>query len=172
MSQFSKPWAGRIRRMDLPMNFLRTVVILSIAASAGETDAPDVARLTWMSGCWVAQIGPLTIEEQWNKPAGGQMMGLGRTIRQGKVVFSEFLRIDQKADGIHYTPRFGAGTQTVSFKLSRQTESEVIFENPEHDFPQRILYRKAAGGLFARIDGVEKGKPRAQEFPMKAADCP
>ena len=40
-----------------------------------------------------------------------------------------------------------------------------------HDFPQRILYRKVEGGLFARIEGVDKGKPRSVDFPMTAASC-
>ena len=45
------------------------------------------------------------------------------------------------------------------------------FENAAHDFPQRIIYRKTAGGLHARIEGLDKGKPRSEDFPYKRVSC-
>jgi hypothetical protein len=131
----------------------------------------DVSTLSWMSGCWAMQQGPLTIEEQWNKPVGGQMMGISRTIKGRNVVFSEFMRIDTDKSDIIYLPRIGTKATPVPFKLTTQSETEVIFENPTHDFPQRILYRKVPNGLDARIDGKDKGKTRAEDFPMKSVPC-
>ena len=133
--------------------------------------AADVAGLSWMTGCWAAEQGPIVIEEQWNKPAGGQMMGVARTIRSGKVVQHEFLLIDTDAEGVFYLPRLSNGAEPVKFRLTTQSASEAIFENPAHDFPQRILYRKTDGGLFARIDGKQNGKDRAVDFPMKSVAC-
>jgi len=133
--------------------------------------AADVAGLSFMSGCWVTEQGPVTIEEQWNKPAGGQMMGLSRTIKAGKVVFSEFMRIDMDKGEIYYLPRIGTNAAPVRFKLTTQSNTEVIFENPTHDFPQRILYRKTDSGLFARIEGTQNGKSRGEDFPMKSVAC-
>lgn len=147
------------------------LLLPSLLALPALLQAGDVGGLSWMSGCWVMQQGPLTIEEQWDKPIGGQMMGISRTIKSGKVVFSEFMRIDTARDEITYLPRIGTKASPVFFKLTSQTDSEVIFENPTHDFPQRVLYRKSADGLAARIDGKEKGKARAEDFPMKATPC-
>ena len=50
-------------------------------------DKPDIVKLAWMTGCWEGQIGPVRIEEQWNKPAGGTMLGLSRNMKDGKVIF-------------------------------------------------------------------------------------
>lgn len=144
----------------------RLLMLIAVPALAG-----DVSGLAWMTGCWVTQAGKVTIEEQWNKPAGGQMMGISRTIRDGKVAFSEFMRIDTKGAAIVYTPRIGTRAAAVEFMLTSQTATEVVFENPAHDFPQRILYRKDGDGLFARIDGVSQGKARAEDFPMRAMPC-
>jgi hypothetical protein len=127
--------------------------------------AADVTGLSWMTGCWAFQSGPVTIEEQWNKPVGGQMMGLSRTIKQDQV------RLEQRAADVYYTPRLGTKASPVAFKLIQQTPSEVVFENPQHDFPQRILYRKAPDGLFARIEGTDKGKARSEDFPFRTVPC-
>ena len=147
---------------------MRHLLLLSLAFCL---HASDTGGLSWMTGCWVTDQGPVTIEEQWNKPAGGQMMGISRTIKGGKVVFSEFMRIDTAEGEIYYLPRIGTNAPPVRVKLTKPSDSEVIFENPAHDFPQRILYRKVDGGLFARIDGKQNGKERAEDFPMKSLGC-
>lgn len=133
--------------------------------------AADVAQLSWLTGCWSLQQGAQTTEEHWTTPVGGQMSGISRISQSGKVVFNEFMRIDTEKDGIYYSPRIGTPGAGVRFKLTKQTDTEVIFENPTHDFPQRILYSKSATGLAARIDGTEKGKSRAEDYPMKAVPC-
>jgi hypothetical protein len=130
--------------------------------------AGDVAGLSWMTGCWAGEEGPIRVEEHWTPPAAGQMMGVARTIKGGKVVSHEFLLIDSDNQGIYYLPRLSNGATPVKFHLTTQTPTEVIFENQAHDFPQRIIYRKTDGGLFARIDGKQNGKERAVDFPMKA----
>jgi hypothetical protein len=133
--------------------------------------AADVAGLSWITGCWAGD-GPSTrVEESWTSPLGGQMMGVSRTIRAGKVVAHEFLLIDTDAEGVYYLPRLSNGAAAVKFRLTSQTAAEVIFENQAHDFPQRILYRKTDGGLLARIDGKQGGKDRAVDFPMKSMAC-
>ena len=48
----------------------------------------------------------------------------------------------------------------------------VVFENPQHDFPQRIIYRlEKDGSLLARIEGVNQGREKGINFPMKRAKC-
>lgn len=141
-----------------------------------QLQAADVNQLTWITGCWSMQQGAVTIEERWTPPVGGQMMGVARTIRAGKVVAREFMVIDTEPAGIFYAPRIGTPDAAVRFKLTTQTDTEVIFENPTHDFPQRVLYRKTPDGLSARIDGTNldgknKGKQSAQDFPMKSVPC-
>jgi hypothetical protein len=142
------------------------ILLIPLLIAAG-----DIGKLDWFAGCHVMETPKLKIEEQWMKPEGGMMLGINRTVRAGKTVAHEFLRIDAKPDGaVVYTGLVGTKGETP-FQLTSQTDSEVIFENPTHDFPQRILYRKTPEGILARIDGTVNGKQRAQEFPMKSVPC-
>ena len=51
--------------------------------------------------------------------------------------------------------------------------TSIVFENPTHDFPQRVGYRRvAADRMLAWIEGTESGKPRRQEFPLQRIECP
>ena len=44
------------------------------------------------------------------------------------------------------------------------TAAMVAFENPTHDFPQRIIYFKKGDKLCARIEGKMQGKEAAEEW--------
>ncbi len=131
-----------------------------------------VEKLGWMAGCWELRSsnGAFSIEEQWMKPGGESMSGMGRTIRNGKTIFTEFQRISVEDGKLTYTARIGTKGMTM-FPLLKMSDTEVVFENPAHDFPQRVIYRKAEGGLFARIEGVDKGKEKHQDFPYKQVSC-
>lgn len=92
------------------------------------------------------------------------MLGMSRFVSQGRTVFFEYLRIEARPDGLYYIahPKARPG---VEFKLVRCSEREALFENPEHDHPKRILYRReSADRLTARVEGDEGGKAVAEDF--------
>ena len=143
-------------------------IALWLMLLGGTVLAQDVGQLGFMSGCWQGRGGT---EEQWMKPVGGTLFGMSRTVVKGKTVFWEFLQIRVQEGGVVLVAQPSSNPKPVTFRATRVSESEVVFENPEHDFPQRILYRKQRDGLFARIDGKEKGKEKAVDFPMVRVKC-
>ena len=129
-----------------------------------------VANVSWMAGNWESEPGRVQTDERWSPIAGGTMMGTSRTVAGDRTVFFEFLRIESRPDGVYYVAQPKGRHPGVDFKLVRATDMEAVFENLAHDFPKRIIYRKAAdGSLTARIegDGTEKEKP--QEFRYRKA---
>jgi hypothetical protein len=152
---------------------LAAISILLIAGVVcSQTPKPTLKDLSWLAGCWEGTLRGSELNEQWMKPAGGVMLGMGRTVSNGKVREYEFLQIREEADGtINYVAR-PSGQPEASFKVKQLQNNEVIFENPEHDFPQRIIYRlQSDGSLFARIEGTSNGKARGFDYPMKRAAC-
>ena len=120
---------------------------------------PTLSGLSWIAGDWqTAPGGRRQIEEHWTSVAGGSMMGVSRTIAGDKTVEFEYLRIEQRADGIYYVAHPKARCPGTDFKLTSASATEAIFENPQHDFPKRIIYRKTDGGLTATIDAGEGSK--------------
>lgn len=126
----------------------------------------DITQLAWISGDWqTAPGGRAQIEEHWIQPAGGTMLGMSRTVAGGKTAEFEFLRIEQREEAIYYVAQPKGRCPQTDFKLTRVTAQEAVFENPTHDFPKRIIYKKTAeDSLTASIDGGEGTKQMTFAF--------
>jgi len=113
--------------------------------------------LAWMAGDWqTAASDHRQTDEHWTAPQGGAMLGMSRTVAGDTMVEFEYLRIVERAYGIYYVAHPGARAPGTEFKLTRLTATQAIFENPQHDFPKRVLYgRNSDGSLDASIDGGE-----------------
>ena len=154
--------------MKSPIVFLVTVSFFSLAQSTN----PAVNDLAWLAGCWELNRNGREINEQWMKPSGGVMLGMGRTVANGSVREYEFTQIRQEKDGAIYYVAKPSGQAEASFKLVKLQNKEVVFENLEHDFPQRIIYRlEAERSLFARVEGMVKGQMRRIDYAYKRAKC-
>jgi hypothetical protein len=125
------------------------------AAATVAEPATTLSELSWITGDWqTAAGGKAQIEEHWTAPSADSMIGMGRTIAGGKTMEFEYLRIEQRADQIYYVASPKGRCPSTDFKLTRLSGQEATFENPEHDFPKRVIYRKNTdGSLTASIDG-------------------
>ena len=127
---------------------------------------PTLADISWIAGDWqTAPGGRAQIEEHWTQVAGASMMGMSRTVAGEKTVEFEYLRIEQRADGVYYVAHPKGRCPGTDFKLTRASATEAVFENPQHDFPKRIIYRKGTDdSLTASIDAGEGSKAMSFAF--------
>ncbi len=132
--------------------------------------AGGVAALAWLAGSWTCDDGKTVSDEHWTRPAGGSMVGMSRTIARDRTVFHEFMIIEETDDGgVVMTVTVRDAKAGVPFKLVKSGEKEAVFENPKHDFPQRIIYKRdSAEALSARIEGDSgQGGMRGVDFKFK-----
>jgi hypothetical protein len=150
---------------------LALVLAASMAATPPAAPAADVARLGWMTGCWMQVRANGRVDEQWMAPGGGVMLGMSRTLKDGKLREYEFLRIAPGADGKLGFIADPSGQPEATFPLKEITDDSVVFEEPAHDFPQRILYKRVdANTIIARIEGQIGGLARSVDYPYTR--CP
>jgi hypothetical protein len=121
--------------------------------------APPPARvpdLAWMSGHWETRAarGSWT-EEVWSAPRAGAMLGYSRSGAGVQMREFEFLRVEAGTDGVPaYLAQPGGGT-AVAFRLVAHGRTSATFENPRHDFPQRIVYRRSGDTMVATISAID-----------------
>lgn len=157
--------------MERRVFLLATALALLLAGTAQAADAA-LDRAAWLAGCWHADNAEPGSGEQWLPPAGGTMLGMSRTVRRGLTQGYEFMQIRIAADGRLVFAAQPQGRVETLFTLLPGNGAELVFENPEHDFPQRVIYRQEpAGRLRARIEGHREGLPRAVDFAMTRVPC-
>ena len=154
--------------------FAILVLTFSIISKAQKNSISAITDFDGMAGCWENRdpTKGLLISEQWMSPAGTSILGMGRTVKNGKTVGFEFMRIEQTPDGISFIARPHENKEETAFRLKSSTQNEVVFENLEHDFPQRVIYKLLGTKLVGRIEGNQNGKFLGIDFPMNKIKCP
>ena len=146
------------------------LLLLAGSTAIAQEPAAGWTSFNWLAGCW-AGTGKTNYEEQWMAPAGGIMLGMSRTVREGTAAGFEFLRIVHDGGKFFYIAK-PSDQSEARFELVKSGALEMVFENPKHDFPQRIVYRlQPDGTLLARVEGKLNGKDHAVDFPMKRTQC-
>ena len=137
----------------------------SVAAAA---KAPDASALAWLAGAWSGTKDGVRSEEHWTSPEGGALVGMHKDVRDGKVVAFEFARIAVEAGKLCYLASPG-GAAPTPFCAIEVGERRVVFENREHDFPQRVLYWMDGERIHARIEGTMNGEAMSEEWVWSRA---
>jgi hypothetical protein len=133
--------------------------------------SPKLADVAWLQGCWTAVTPGRLIEENWTSPRGGSMIGVSRTIAGDSLAGYELVILYQRDSTLEYEAH-PSGQPVATFSARTASTTGVVFENPMHDFPQRVGYRRVGqDSLVAYIEGVMGGRARRVEFPYARAKC-
>ena len=126
-------------------------------------------ELEWLAGHWCGQRGKTFSEETWMASRGGLLVGMHRDTREGRAAGFEFMRIAQQ-DGRWVLLAQPGGGAVTAFPAESVARDRVMFANPEHDFPKRVIYSLVdADTLKARVDdGRDDGQ--AMEWTWRR-DC-
>ena len=154
-----------------------TVPFMVLALGVGPSgtlaqQAPGVSRVAWLQGCWEASSPQRTIAEHWMAPHGGSMLGMSRTVRGGRLAAHELIVLREQDGRVAYEAH-PSGLAATVFLSTAVSDTAALFENPEHDFPQRVGYRRVGSdSLLAWIDGTAGGAARRVEFRYARVACP
>jgi hypothetical protein len=151
---------------------LISVLLLSPVSGAQNTNV-ELKTLSWLAGCWEGNYSNgRIVSEQWMKPLGNIMMSMSRTVKNDKTINYEFVRLEQFEDGTIKYIAHPSGQQEAPFTLIKLDGTKAIFENLQHDYPQRIIYHLVTSdSLLARIEGTVNGKEKGSDYPFKRVKC-
>ena len=149
-----------------------TVLAALLTATTSVRAKPaGIERLAWLEGCWAVTSAERVVEEHWMSPRGGSMVGVGRTVVGEAMVEYELVVIRERGERLVYLAH-PSGQPSAEFLSNSVFEGGVVFENAEHDFPQRIGYRRQGAVLEAWIEGTKDGHSRRIDFPYRRSACP
>ena len=155
-----------------PLFCRSTLSLVLLASLTAQAQAQPIERIGWLACCWGSEKGETGSGEQWLPHAGGTMFGIGRTVKGGKTVEYEFLQLRANEQGKLLYTALPSNQKQTTFTEKSFANNEIVFENLQHDFPHRIIYRlESPQKLIARIEGLRTGQPRGIDFPLQRVAC-
>lgn len=124
----------------------------------------------WLKGAWQNKMAKGISMEVWEQKDDSTLTGKSYFIKGNDTFLSETISLEQRNNILYYIPTVNNQNNgaAVSFKQTKATNTELVFENPAHDFPQRISYTLVRkDSIVAEISGMVKGQVKARRFPMK-----
>ena len=139
------------------------VILLALLAPvpswAGECDS--TYDLKWLLGEWKAENDRSIFSELWVETTMGIFVGTGIELSKpdGAIKGGEALRLEQMAGDVFYISKVAHNELPIAFRLTSCDGGTYVFENPAHDFPRRLEYRRdGEDRLIVRVsDGGDKG---------------
>ena len=124
--------------------------------------------ITKLPGVWEGIQGDGVYHEEWSSDDSTDLKGIAYLIRKGEITNQEKLSIIEDSGNIFYVAEVSHNAAPVKFKLTSGSENIFVFENPEHDFPQKITYDLSQDGLLiATIEAMKNDKLRRIEFRLQ-----
>ncbi|WP_162128328.1 DUF6265 family protein [Flavobacterium phycosphaerae] len=149
---------------------LAVITLLVSCQKKSEKKFDELEKMNWLIGNWENKMPEGILTESWKKENDSTFSGESYFINPKDTVHFESIRLIQKEDELIYTATVPGQNddEPVDFKLTSDTESIFTFENPAHDYPQKITYKKVdANNLVATISGKQQGKDSQESYPMK-----
>lgn len=152
-----------------------TIAVLLIAYGAPQSPASPLSQFSWLEGTWERETKRGFAYERWTPTLDGGLRGEA-TIEPrdgGAVSATESLLLVEMGGEIFYIAKPRGSAFPVAFKLISYKNNVATFENPTHDYPQRIVYtHNADGSLTVYIEGPIDGgeEPRRILFEFERGE--
>jgi len=130
--------------------------------------ALSVSDMHWLTGTWQHVTPGGIVFEQWER-YGNTMKGRGGFIAGTDTAVSENIVLEMQGSDLMYIPTVKEqnGGMPVPFRLTVAVGDSFVFENPAHDFPTRITYRRLSDtSLEASISGTVNGVETRESFGL------
>jgi len=166
-----------MKRYKHPLTVLATAIILCVIGPLIFISCQNkpghqfekLQKMEWLIGHWEQQLPDGMITETWTKDNDSVFSGRSFFIKGKDTIHLENILLTQRKDELLYIPTVHGqnNDEPVNFKLNSDVENSFSFENPVHDYPQKITYKRVTSDrLIATISGIQQGKQSQESYPM------
>lgn len=138
------------------------------AQISGQTQSFDIGYFHYLEGKWIINENGSSIHEEWKRESDTLLTSFSYYVEDGDTTYSETVMLQKIGKDIFYIPAVEHNPGQVRFKLTSLIENTALFENPEHDFPAKIIYKKInIDSLHASVEGMTEGKVKIINYPFR-----
>ena len=146
------------------------ILALTFTSCLKSKEASKIVVADWLLGNWENKSDEGDLLETWKKVNDSLYDGESYFIKGKDTLHFEKIQMKQKGEALYYiaTIKGQNNDKPVTFKHNDTIEKQLVFENPKHDYPQRIVYSQMTkDSIIIQISGIQQGKPSSERFSMK-----
>lgn len=158
-------------------HLLQLFIVLLVACqpkakpnSTETSNYKELQKVHWLKGTWQRQSAKGILTETWQQLDDSTFAGRSFFVSNRDTLSSETIRLEQRNGKLYYIPIVSGQNdgKAIVFTQTKLSDSTIIFENPAHDFPQKIEYRfQKPDSLIAEVSATINDTIRRQQFRMK-----
>lgn len=139
-----------------------------LATPQGAAPEDAVADLAWLAGTWSGDMWGGRFTAHYSTPEGGKILSHSRLMHGEEESFYEF-EVFELRDGVLHLQPYPGGKKAGGFELASQDAGarKAVFENPEKDYPTRIVYeRSGESDLVITLSDPHGGSEKVERFEL------
>ncbi|MCX6184354.1 MAG: DUF6265 family protein [Flavobacterium sp.] len=141
--------------------------LLIVVSCKNQASDEKLNPAQWILGSWEQQTDKGILTETWQRQNDSVFVGSCYFINESDTLHRETILLEQRADSITYSANVKGqnNDKAVPFRLTTANTNSLVFENPAHDYPQKIVYQKSkSNGLLVTISGILHGKKSVEKY--------
>lgn len=146
------------------------LLVTVISCQKKESVEKDKIKIAdWLIGNWENKSPDGVITESWTRLNDSSFTASSYFIKGKDTLHFETIVLAQKGETLTYfaTVKGQNDDKPVAFPSTAESDKQLVFENPKHDYPQKITYTKGADNtLTAEISGKLDGKVSSEKFVL------
>jgi len=112
-------------------------------------NAPATSDFKWLLGHWKSNTEQGFSFEHWEQTGLTELRGTGYLVVERDTVFMEKMRLFRQNDNWYWEMQLDAYAKPVRYRLTQFSEEGAIFENPNYDFPNKLVIKRHARDEFS-----------------------
>ena len=144
-------------------------LLLALLSCKNEAVNQKLNPAQWILGTWELKNEKGILTETWVRQNDSTFAGTFYFINVKDTLHKETIRLEHRADSITYFAKvIGQNNdKSIPFKLTTASIDSLIFENPAHDYPQKMVYQKnKTNGIIITLSGQLQGKQRSEKYKL------
>ncbi|RUT71720.1 hypothetical protein D0817_03285 [Flavobacterium cupreum] len=152
------------------ITLLMLLAVVVFSCQKKESVEKDKIKIAdWLIGNWENKSPDGLLTENWQKVNDSTFSATSYFIKGKDTLHFEKIVLSQKGEKLTYSATVNGqnNDKAIDFPSTSETETKLVFENPQHDYPQKITYTKGANNsLTAEVTGKLQGKLTTERFIM------
>jgi hypothetical protein len=151
----------------------KTLILLLSISLISCFNSNTKAKITvadWLPGKWENKSIDGDLLETWTKLNDSVYYGQSFFIKGKDTLHSEHIQLVQKGENLLYISNIKGqnNDKPVTFIKNDTIEKQLVFENPNNDYPKKISYNPISkDGLIIEISGTQEGKLSFDTYTLK-----